>query len=229
MKNINRSLLALLLVVLIFGCSGCWFFDSPEADMLNYALEQQKANNKDPQTAGGAGNIIKEQITGTTGDIEADAALGIIKLLEKAKKANAIMEQARKDRSNEGMLAAIDMFPKDWTFRNSKYILSLEKNVVIDADRQKMLADQYAKIIPGSYEKLLSIRIDEFLGVIRNRENTEVKYGKNIIPGMTGSNLYGGLADAYKARYDKYKRPDDLSQMEYYKTKAAEAYKTTDF
>lgn len=236
MKNIKffkgRAVLALLLVTIIFGCSGCWFFSSPEADMLSYALEQQKANNKDPQTASGTVNIVKEEITGSTGDKEADAGLGVVKFVMKYKKAEAIMEQARKERSNEGMLKAIDMFPKDWTYRNSKYILDLEQNSTISADRQRVIAEQFAKQIPGSYDKLLTRRIDEFKNVISNRENNELLYGKDkqlFIPGTRGSNLYQGLSYAYEERYKRFKNPQDQEEAKYYRQRADKATRTPEY
>jgi hypothetical protein len=234
MKSIRLSkgkvILAIALIVIIFGCNGCWlFFDGPEAEMLEYATEYQTANNKNPQTAAGLGNTIKEEITNSTGDKPADAAIGVIKILEKAKKAEALMEEARKNRDHVAMNTAIDMFPKDWTFRDSKYILSLEQNNVIDADRQKMLAEQFAKQIPGSYDKLLDLRINEFKQVIMHREEIERNNKKEIIPGMKGSNLYGGLSEAYKARFDKSKSPYDRDMMEYYKDQALKASQTPEF
>lgn len=135
----------------------------------------------------------------------------------------------RKNRNNEGMLIAIDMFPKDWTFRNSKYILDLEQNSVIGAEHSKQLANSFAREIPGAYDKLLERRVNEFYEVINRREMIELKYNKELIPGNAGYNLYNGLADALQDRYNRFKRTSDFEQIKYYRDLAQKALKISAF
>jgi len=43
--KLKNTILVFVLVVLIFGCTGCWFFDTPEGELLLYTDDYLTSKN----------------------------------------------------------------------------------------------------------------------------------------------------------------------------------------
>ena len=129
-----RYLCILLFLILIpFGTSGCGTnFESLALELLE---EWADIHNVNPTSVGGAVNLAKRSASETTGNEEADAALGIVKTIQDVREGDAFMEEGDKLRSQgnldgaaEKMDAAIEKRPNDWSYRVSRIALGFEQN-----------------------------------------------------------------------------------------------------
>jgi hypothetical protein len=133
-KILLKSLPILLILALISTSSiGCGTgFESLALELLE---EWADAHDVNPSTAGGAVNLAKRAASGSTGDEDADAAIGLVQTVRDIQEGDKLMDEGRElrtkgkpDEAEQKMDEAIKKRPDDWTYRISRSVLSFEQD-----------------------------------------------------------------------------------------------------
>ena len=130
----SLKLISVLLIIslVLTGSIGCGTeFENLALELLE---EWSDAHDVNPSTVGGAANLAKRAASGSTGNEEADAAIGLVKTVQSIQAGDKLMEEGKELRT-KGKLEesakkkdeADDKRPDDWTYRVSRSALSFEQ------------------------------------------------------------------------------------------------------
>ncbi len=158
----------------------------------------------------------KSAVTGSTGNPEADAALGAAKVLEDIDKADGHMDKAEDDEDIHEAEKAVKLRPKDWTYRLRTATLMLKVNHV-DYEAQ---FDEAENIVDQSKNmKQVKQFADEAINQLETvRSGFEYESFKTALQCKA---LHQRLARYYRLRWDKFGgSQSDFQQYERYKADA---------
>ncbi|MFC1917637.1 hypothetical protein ACFLXH_03190 [Chloroflexota bacterium] len=136
MKNrmLSVKFISILLVIslLPIGFAGCG--TSFEDLVIGILVEWADAHDVNPTTPSGAANLAKRAASGSTGDEEADAAMGLFKTVHDVQVGDGLMKEGEKLQAEgkpveaaKRMDEAIQKRPEDWTYRVSRANLRFEQ------------------------------------------------------------------------------------------------------
>ena len=183
----------LLLTLLPLGAAGCGTeFEDLALELLTEWADTHDVN---PTTPGGAANLAKRAASGSTGNEEADAAIGLAKTARDIQAADKLMEKGRSDRDGEAMDAAIALRPKDWSYRVSRGALAFEEDDVGTAHKQ---FEQGQKIV-DSYDISRQEKIRYQTEKIDALETSRIS--PTDMPTHRRVFYYGELSKAYMSRH----------------------------
>jgi hypothetical protein len=212
-KIISLLLALLMLVSFLTGCS------DTGRDILSSFLQEWVQTNfgidiADNSTTGKFLNglkLIKLFTQDSTGNPDSDAALGTVKMLKNFKDAEDLMDLGRKSDNATAMDTAINMRPKDWSYRASAATLALKQNNLDKArDEWKKGEDlAYADNNPTAYKRFYTQSINELEAW---KESGKLKQA-NV---DQQSFAYGYLTTNYARRYKITNDPKDKEKALYY-------------
>ena len=211
-----RKVLVLSWCVLVFILfTGCELLDlipedkapSDSDKVQSFGDDLNKSKNLSPVDeegkfdVDGATHLGQRAYTGSTGDKDADAALGTRAMLENFLKAERLMEDGRMFRDRDKMARAIAMRPEDWSYRISMAVLLLEERASAEAVEEFREADWIIAKQERSSLQYANQGIEELEDA---RRRMDFDYG----PYLRCHTLHKRLAAFYKMRYwlsgDKY-------------------------
>ncbi|MFC2040331.1 hypothetical protein ACFLTW_04075 [Chloroflexota bacterium] len=134
MISTKTILCFLILSLLSLGSTGCG--TQYEDLVIGILVEWSDAHGVNPTTPSGAVNLAKRTASGSTGDEEADAAMGLVKTIHDVQVGDRLMDEGREQRDATKMDEAIERRPNDWTYRTSRAALAFEKDDFRTADDQ---------------------------------------------------------------------------------------------
>ncbi|MFH1650682.1 MAG: hypothetical protein ABID87_01050 [Chloroflexota bacterium] len=139
-RMMSVKIISILLVIslLPLGFAGCG--TAFEDLFIGILVEWANAQGVNPTTPGGAVNLAKRTASGSTGDEEADSAIGLIKTIHAVQVGDRLMDEGREERDAAKMDEAIERRPKDWTYRTSRAALAFEQGDYTTAHRQSQEA-----------------------------------------------------------------------------------------
>jgi hypothetical protein len=155
--------------------------------------------------------LIKLFTEDSTGNPDADAALGTVKMLKNFKDAETLVDQGRNTDNATAIDMAIKLRPDDWSYRVSSSTLAFKKNDLEKGrDAWKKGEDlAYADKNPTAYLRFYSQSINE-LEAWKNTGQLDTA------PLETQLFTYGQLTSAYAGRYSITKDPKDKQMQDYY-------------
>ncbi|MFC1961880.1 tetratricopeptide repeat protein [Chloroflexota bacterium] len=188
MKNRMLSIkivpLFLILSLLPLGPISCG--TAYEDLVIGILVEWSDAHGVNPTTPGGAVNLAKRTASGSTGDEEADAAIGLVKTIHDVQVGDRLMDEGEKLRTEgkpkeaaKRMDEAIEKRPDDWSYRISRGALALEEGDTETSQRQhgeavRRLGTQM--VTPAMYDDE-----DHLRGLKHPNPNEEVRYYTQVI------------------------------------------------
>lgn len=182
----------LILTLLPLGAAGCGTeFEDLAMELLGEWADTHDVN---PTTPSGAVNLAKRAASGSTGNEEADAAIGLAKTAQDIQAADKLMEDGRQKRDGEAMDAAIALRPKDWSYRVSRGALAFEEDDVGTAHKQ---FEEGQKIV-DSYEISRQEKIRYQTSKIDALESSSISAVD--MPPHRRLFYYGELVKAYRSR-----------------------------
>ncbi|MFC1874123.1 tetratricopeptide repeat protein [Chloroflexota bacterium] len=216
----------LVLVLLLPGVTGCgteW-----EGLILELLEEWSDAHDINPSTVDGAVNLAQRTASGSTGDEEADAAIGVVKTIKDIREGDSLMAEGKQFREDgdldlaaNKMDDAIEKRPNDWTYRVSRASVAFQDG---DAKTARQQMAKVHNLRPNNYfdEDGKLISVDE-----------HIRYYNNIIDELESGTLnpasmeedvkrqyYRELRDAYQTRMglwlDRDRIAHDNERYEYY-------------
>lgn len=125
---LSSVILVLMLTLLPLGAAGCG--TNLESLLLEILEEWADEHDINPTTPGGAANLAKRAASGSTGDEQADAAIGLGKMVSDIREGDIWMDKGKELRASgnltgaaDSMDAAIETRPNDWSYRVSRAAL----------------------------------------------------------------------------------------------------------
>lgn len=161
----------------------------------------------------GATNLGQRAYTGSTGDKDADAALGTRDVLMNFLEAERLIEEGRMFRDREKMARAIAMRPEDWSYRISMAVLLLEERASAEAVEEFREADW---IIAKQERSSLQYANQGIQELEDARRRMDFDYG----PYLRCYELHKRLATFYNIRYSHSNDPYDLKWSEQFEKDA---------
>jgi len=155
----------------------------------------------------------KSMVTGSTGNPEADAALSAAKVLEDIDRADAHIDKAEEDEDVHEAFKAVELRPKDWTYRLRTATLML-KTSYVEWEEQFDAADQIITNNPGQTQQYADEAINQL-------ETVKSRFADESYTTYQCETLFSKLALYYKLRWDKFGGSQyDWQQYERYKADA---------
>jgi hypothetical protein len=214
-KIVSLALLVLMMLSVFTGCT-------PEGKDLLMGFVQEWINTKfgidttdnsliGKLTAGA--KLVKLFTEDSTGNPDADAALGTVKMVKNFQQAESAMELGIKTDNATAMDQAIALRPGDWSYRASRCTLALKQNQLEKGrdewDKGRDLA--YNENNTSSSVRFYSQSINE----LEAWKNT----GKlDKTSDYQQAFAYGTLISDYAGRYRITKNPKDKEMALYYNT-----------
>lgn len=131
MLSIKIVSLFLILSLLSLGSTGCG--TAYEDLIIGILVEWADAHDINPSDVGGAANLAKRAASGSTGDEEADAAIGLVKTIHDVQVGDRLMDEGERLRAEgkpeaaaKKMDEAIEKRPDDFSYRILRGALALE-------------------------------------------------------------------------------------------------------
>ena len=136
----------------------------------------------------------KSAVTGSTGNPEADAALSAAKVLEDIDKADTHMDKAEEDDDVREAFKAIELRPKDWTYRLKTATLML-KTSYVEWEDQFNAADEIVASNPGQSQQYADEAINQL-------ETVKSGFADESYTTYQCETLFSKLALYHKLRWD---------------------------
>jgi len=203
-------------VILITGLSGC---TEASRDLL-MGFIQEWINTKfnidmtDTSTSGRfIAGIKLAALLGrnSTGNADADAALGTVKMVTNFAQAENLMDKGRKTDNATLMDQAIALRPRDWSYRVSRATLAFKQNDEKTADIAFKEGENYA--YSDHNENGLVRFYSQYINELEEWKNS----GKlDTAPSWTQVYVYGHLCTCYARRYNYTHNPKDKQMADYY-------------
>ncbi|MFC1991935.1 hypothetical protein ACFLVC_04360 [Chloroflexota bacterium] len=205
LRNVVTTLL-LVFIMVPLGISGCGIeFESLALEILEEWADEHDIN---PTTAGGAANLARRAVAGSTGDEEADAAIGLGKMVSDIRKGDRIMEEARRNHDAAAMDAAIELRPNDWSYHNSRAAIALEEN---DLETAKEHYARALQIVDSDTEAAMQLEHNRGKGGRELNHREKIARSTQITEELESSEfLFDNLATAeakwvyYRKLYNEY-------------------------
>jgi hypothetical protein len=217
MKKITKVILLFLAaIILVTGLTGC---TEASRDLL-MGFVQEWINTKfgidttDTSTSGRfIAGIKMAALIGkdSTGNADADAALGTVKMVTNFARAESLMENGRKKDDAALMDQAIALRPRDWSYRVSRATLAFKQNDEKTADKAFHEGENYAYY--DHNENGLVRFYSQYINELEDWKNS----GKlDQAPSWTQVYVYGHLSTSYARRYKITQDPKDKQMADYY-------------
>jgi hypothetical protein len=147
----------------------------------------------------------------STGNADADAALGTVKMVTNFAQAENLIEQGRKTDNATAMDQAIALRPRDFSYRASRATLALKQNDYKTAEKNFKAGEDYAYY---DHNESGMVRFySQYINELEVWKNT----GKlDQAPVWTQIYVYGNLSTCYARRYEYSKDPKDKQMADYY-------------
>jgi hypothetical protein len=182
----RRSGLACILLAMSVAVAGC--AEGDVAFVRDFLLDW--AANNPGSTLGG--------LIGVGEGNEVTAALGALSTIDKVNKADALMDDGRKNRDAKKMDEAIELRPKDWTYRTSRAVVALDLGSLSGYDANVKAAQELSlnrqiggRTVSGS-DREVRQRYNE-LGQVEFRLGLDLDAGRRV-DGERCRKIYGEMA-----------------------------------
>jgi hypothetical protein len=211
--SIKLVVLTLVLITAMFSFTGCETFGTDPVmaffdDLLylKYGVDTEDTSGTAKVTYVWSLRTVISPDT-STGDSEADAALGAIKLVKNIVEADNLMEKGRKNGDGKVMEDAIKMRPHDWTYTSSRAALALkqgDKNNYYEF-HSRSVDDVVSDKNTGAMERYYHQTIIETEPVVNGQHFEQ-------LPNELQAEAYSNLAEAYKNLADSPKNRYNFSE-----------------
>jgi len=124
-RRVSLACVVIAMAVVLAGCE-----EGDEAFVRDFLLDWAASNPG--STLGG--------LIGVGDGNEVTAALGALSTIDKVNKADALMDEGRDKRDTKTMDEAIQLRPKDWTYRTSRAVLDLDQGNLSGYDANAKVA-----------------------------------------------------------------------------------------
>lgn len=209
----RKSVLAILMAgILLFSVTGCGDWESIALQWLESWADSHDVN---PTTPGGAANLVKRTASGSTGDQDADAAIGIFKQFDSIREGDKLIEEGRQLRDSGDlkqaqykMDEAILVRPNDSSYRVERAAIAFQSDDGKVAYEQVWAGWDIAR--KNTYENQhYSTQLIDTL------ESSKFDTSKMSLD--TRVAYYEHLERAYRVRHDVTQNNDDWAVAEQYK------------
>lgn len=179
--------LVLLALALVVGLSGC---EMLEEELLTLVATEWLNENR--------ATAVRQTVTGSTGNPQADAALEPWEVLEEINEADQLMEAGRRDRDPKLMEQAMEKRPGDWTYRMAYGALLLEQGDTLGAESQLGFVNSAVLVAPQRVPPREALRYAN--AGIAELEAVEARLANRPMSGMQCKVLFEHLAHYYDVR-----------------------------
>jgi hypothetical protein len=212
-KIVSLLLAVLVLIVPLTGCSeaGRDLLMGFVQEWMNTKFGIDTTDNSFLGKITAGAKLVKLFNEDSTGNPDADAALGTVKMVKNFAEAETSMDLGRRTDNATAMDQAIKLRPDDYTYHASRSTLALKQNDTEKGQDEFKKGENlaYYDKNPSSYLRFYSQSINE----LETWKNT----GKlDKAPDYTQAFVYGQLVSAYVGRYKITKDPKDKQMAEFY-------------
>ncbi|MFC1940250.1 tetratricopeptide repeat protein [Chloroflexota bacterium] len=166
-SRIVLMVISILLILSLLSMSSISCGTEFESLALELLEEWADTHDVNPTTAGGTANLAMRAASGSTGDEEADAAIGLTKIVSDIYEGDKLMDEGKKlrtqgklDEAAKKMDEAIAMRPDDWTYHISRTAIAYQQN---DLETARHHDIRGSKIVYGRKQYLSDLSPQELV------------------------------------------------------------------